>query len=312
MATSVNERPSAHARETFRGMRTIPEETWLEARCRHVERVSPWVDMQLSRSSRGIKHPVYDFLFEYNGLRPTHLSQWHPGLGVLLEGRHAQEFLAFRQYSRMENGIGVDPAKFPANRLASVNWMLQLLKGCRERPPQFGCFGLHEWAMVYRSPDVRHSNYPLRLPTARLAEIVESAQICCSHYDAFRFFTPAAQPLNKLQPTRKLQPELEQRGCLHVNMDLFKWAHKLSPWIASELVAETFILAARIREVDMRASPYDLRSLGFEPIPIETPEGRAEYEQYQREFTKTGEPLRDALIDACEQILHAVPGCPGP
>ena len=28
----------------------------------------------------------------------------------------------------------------------------------------------------------------------------------------------------------------------------------------------------RVRELDMRASPYDLRELGYEPVPIETPE----------------------------------------
>jgi hypothetical protein len=34
----------------------------------------------------------------------------------------------------------------------------------------------------------------------------------------------------------------------------------------------------------MRASPYDLRELGYEPIPVETPEGRADYVRRQRDF----------------------------
>jgi hypothetical protein len=43
------------------------------------------------------------------------------------------------------------------------------------------------------------------------------------------------------------------------------------PFAPSELIADCFALAHDIREVDMRASPYDVRALGFAPIPIETP-----------------------------------------
>jgi hypothetical protein len=34
-----------------------------------------------------------------------------------------------------------------------------------DRPAQLGCFGLHEWVMVYRSgpDDVRHGAWPLHL-----------------------------------------------------------------------------------------------------------------------------------------------------
>ena len=80
-----------------------------------------------------------------------------------------------------------------------------------------------------------------------------------------------ARPLNRLQPTRETVPALEQRGCLHANMDLYKWAFKLAPLTPAELTADCFELARDIREVDMRASPYDLRSLGYGPIAIETP-----------------------------------------
>lgn len=68
------------------------------------------------------------------------------------------------------------------------------------------------------------------------------------------------------------------------------------PFAPSELVADSFELARDIREVDMRASPYDLRALGFAPIPIETPEGRADYERRQRAFSARGEPLRARLL----------------
>ena len=98
---------------------------------------------------------------------------------------------------------------------------------------------------------------------------------------------------------------LEQRGCLHANMDLYKWAFKLAPYTPSELIADCFELARDIREVDMRASPYDLAGLGFPPIRIETAGGRAEYEQHQRALAARGEPLREKLIALCE-ILSPV------
>jgi len=163
--------------------------------------------------------------------------------------------------------------------------------------------------MVYRqTPDeVRHNAWPLRFAATELAHIVETSALCCSHFDAFRFFTSPARPLNKLQPTRTDTAQLEQRGCLHANMDLYKWAFKLAPFTPSELIADCFELARDIREVDMRASPYDLRALGFEPIAIETPTGRADYERHQREFAARGEPLRSRLIALCERLL-APPG----
>ena len=161
--------------------------------------------------------------------------------------------------------------------------------------------------MVYRqdSAEVRHQAWPLRLPPGELARVVEQSAVCCSHFDAFRFFTSAARPLNRLQPTRETVPALEQRGCLHANMDLYKWAFKLAPFTPAELVADCFGLAWEIREMDMRASPYDLRALGFEPIPIETPAGRAEYERAQRAFAARGEPLRARLLALCDQLLPA-------
>jgi hypothetical protein len=52
----------------------------------------------------------------------------------------------------------------------------------------------------------------------------------------------------------------------------------------------------------MRASPYDLRALGFDPIAIETATGRAEYERVQRAFTARGEPLRERLLILCDRL----------
>ena len=130
--------------------------------------------------------------------------------------------------------------------------------------------------MVYRqSPDeVRHNQHPLRFPPGEIARIVESAAVCCTHFDAFRFYSDAARPLNVVQPTRATQVDLEQPGCLHANMDLYKHAVSMAPLVGSSLVRRAFALARDIRQVDMQAAPYDLTSLGVVPLRVETPAGR--------------------------------------
>jgi hypothetical protein len=157
--------------------------------------------------------------------------------------------------------------------------------------------------MVYQSRETRYPSQPLRLAPDEIAALVDSLPVRCSHYDAFRFFTPAARPLNRLQPTRDSSIQLEQPACLHANMDLYKWAFKLAPWCPSSLIADTFELARDIRELDMRASPYDLASQGYTPVAIETPEGRAEYERGQKDFAERARPLRRRLIDLCESLI---------
>jgi hypothetical protein len=85
-------------------------------------------------------------------------------------------------------------------------------------------------------------------------------------------------------------------------MDLYKWAYKLAPATPSELVADCFELAVAVRELDMRASPYDLTELGYSAVPIETPAGRAEYARQQAEFARRAEPLRARLIELAERV----------
>jgi hypothetical protein len=278
---------------------------WEERAWRHETRVRAWTDPHVQRAARGEKHPVYDFLFSYYAFRPSWLRQWHPGPDVALTGEAARAFLRWPEYRETPEGVLIDTATVPEKRRSSLRWIHDLLSSMALRPPSFGCFGLHEWAMVYRqTPDeIRHNAYPLRFPPDELARIVESQPVRCTHFDAFRFFTPAARPLNKLQPTRETVSAHEQRGCLHANMDLYKWAFKLAPFTPADLIADCFELARDIREMDMRASPYDLRALGFDPIKIETPEGRMDYERHQRAFTARGEPLRDRLIAVCGRLL---------
>lgn len=285
----------------------LPEPEWLARRRAHEQRVRAWTDPHQARQARGQKHPVLDFLFEYYAFRPSWLKRWHPGPDVVLLGEAAREYLRWPEYREAAGGVAVDPAAFDPKRRATLRWLLGLLRATAERPPQFACFGLHEWAMVHQlAPgQIRHAALPLRFPPGEIARLVETLPLRCSHFDAFRFFTPAARPLNRLQPERATTVQHEQRGCLHANMDLYKWAFKLAPFTPGELLADCFAFACELREVDMRASPYDLQKLGLAPIPVETPEGRAEYEAHQRAFAERSQPLRARLIGLCERLLNA-------
>ena len=159
-----------------------------------------------------------------------------------------------------------------------------------------------------RAGERRHGGWPLRLGAEGTDAVVRAWPIRCSHYDAFRFFTPGARPLNKLAPTLATRVEHEQPGCVHANMDLFKWAMKAQPWVPAELAADAFEVAHDARTVDMRASPYDFSAIGLRPIAIETADGRAEYEAEQRRLAARAEPVRARLIAALSGVLS---GCLG-
>jgi hypothetical protein len=248
---------------------------------------------------------VWDFLFTYYSETPGRLRRWHPGLGTVLTGPAAEGRLSWPFYTLTGAGVTVDVAAFLAKRSTAVGWVHGLLSATAGRPAQFGCFGLHEWAMLYRpgEGEVRHEQLPLRLGQAGTDAVVERHRVQCSHIDAFRFFTRAGVPRNTLTPTRETQQQLEQPGCLHATMDLYKWAYKLSPAVPGELLADCFALAADVRELDMRASPYDLSALGWTPVPIETPEGKAAYVTAQRGFAARGAALRVRLLEVCRELL---------
>jgi hypothetical protein len=196
---------------------------------------------------------------------------------------------------------------FRQARGGQLAFTARLLGATTAAPGQFGCFGLHEWAMVFRQDDGarRHREWPLRLGQAGTDDVVRDHQIRCTHYDAFRFFTPSARPLNAVQPDRDSQVVMEQPGCLHASMDVYKWAYKLIPVVPSDLLLDAFVLAKSIRQLDMRASPYDLTELGYEPVRIETPAGKAEYVAAQRKFALQAQQLRRRLLETVGEVLAA-------
>jgi hypothetical protein len=283
----------------------LTEPEWRARRAAHEARVDGWVAAHRDRRRVGAKHPVEDFLFTYYSWKPRQLRRWHPGSGVVLAAADPAEFGS--DYLSRSAGLTLDDSRVRQRRGDTVDWVRTLLRNTASRPPHLGCFGMHEWAMVYRqTPDeLRHTGWPLRLSPAQTADVVDTNRVQCSHFDAYRFFSEPARALNVLRPTRNNQPDLDQPGCLHANMDLYKWSYKLSPLVASELVADCFALARDVRVLDMRASPYDLAALGYEPVRVETTEGRAEYVTAQRRFAERASALRKRLIEECDRLLAA-------
>ena len=280
-------------------------EVWQELSRAHAERADALTAGHRARKATGERHAVEDFLFEYYNTRPSLLRRWHPGAGVVLEPSSAgpAPHAGRRWYRAEDDGrVALDVAAFLADRGETVGFVHRLLSATASRPLFTGCFGLHEWAMVYRQERHRHP-LPLRLGQAGTDAVVEGHPIRCSHFDAFRFFTPAAAGLNRLRPTRATQVDLEQPGCLHASMDVHKWAGKLGPAVPGELALDCFELARDVRLLDMQASPYDLSSYGQPAVAIETPEGKAEYVRRQRELAARAGDLRASLIAVCADLL---------
>jgi len=285
-----------------------PDE-WVRRATTHAERVDAWTAPRLERARRGERHPVDDFLFTYYPTRPGQLRRWHPGLGIALFD--AAELAGDAAYRRIHiDGRAAwtaDPAHV-AHRRDGLAWVEGLVRSSAQRPARLGCFGLHEWAMVYglEQHEVRHESWPLRLAPDEIRDVVDENGLRCTHYDAFRFFTPDAVPRNELAPTRAQQPDLDQPGCLHASMDLYKWASKYVVLVGSDLEADCFELARQARRLDMEAAPYDLAALGYEPVRVETPDGRAEYVRRQRELMAAAAPLRARLGASLAAGLAAV------
>lgn len=288
----------------------MPLGIWRTHEEAHQARVDELTRGHRTRRRQHVRHPVEDFLFHYYSHSPARLRRWHPGAGVLLEGAAGMPRAGWRFNVTEGDGVRLDLAAFLDARGATVAFVRELLTRTAGRPPHLGCFGLHEWAMVHRldEDEVRHRGWPLRLGSRGTDEVVESHQIRCTHYDAFRFFTPAAVPRNQVRPTRASQVDLEQPGCLHAGMDVYKWCYKLDPLVPSELTLAAFELALQIRRLDMAASPYDLTALGIEPVPIETTAGKAAYVTAQRDFAAHSTALRQRLIAVCESASSATTG----
>ncbi|EYT47922.1 hypothetical protein [Brachybacterium muris] len=321
-------------------VRVLTVEQAHQARSLHEEQADALTAGHRERRARGQKHPVEDFLFSYYPFSATRLRRWHPGWRMAYDpaadvdpaglgiGGDVQEDGSRTWYVDVPAGTSpstipgagvpagtplrrADVGRYLDERSDALGFMVRLLSASSmtRRTPQFGCLGLHEWAMVHglQPGQQRHEALPLRLSQAETDAVVERERLVCSHIDAFRFFTPSAAPRNATQPTRATQEANDNPACLHVGMDLYKWAMKLSPLVSSSLVLDCFEHARQTRVLDMEASPYDVRPLGYGVVPIETPAGKAEYVRRQRALAGRADQLRIRILGELEGIpTHAL------
>src|SRR5699024_3447436 len=192
-----------------RGVRAVRVLTAAEAagaRAAHEERADALTAAHRERKQLGEKHAVEDFLFTYYPFSPARLRRWHPAWRVGYEASAdldadgnpvtADVVEAGRRAWYVESHgpkavRRADVERYLAERASAFSFMTRLLRASTltRRRPEFGCFGLHEWAMVHRVPEggQRHEDLPLRLSPTETDAVVERENLICSHLDAFRF-----------------------------------------------------------------------------------------------------------------------------
>ena len=303
-----------------------------------------------TRSHAVADHPIYNFIHNYYQFSPLELRTYSPGLHYNLEGVQSNDFHLIHKFlwpkdykpnpTDLQSTYVTSPVLtstatsstsgpytlslpqpgncLPVKRygIKSVQRSRDILLASSDRAPHYGCFGLHEWAMLYSGDSVsgiisdkrsvHQAQLSLRVSQRVIDDTVEKSGLSCTHFDAWRFFQPAAQPLNSNNPmSRSSQIEFEQPGCIHATMDLFKYAFQLYPFIPADLLRRCLTVALEARRVDMRASPYDVSHLPgcASPLCIETVEGKLEYMSEQRRLLEMAQPLRQDLINAYTAYL---------
>ena len=286
-------------------MEFLEEPEVLKKQSEHYNVLAPFVKSFRKWRNLGKKHPVYDFLFTYYSFSGGELLRWTPGLNYSLES--IPKNCAWNNfYEKKDKGYNIDPKKFAEHRKPYLDWAIKYLTCTRDRQAVFHCFGLHEWAMVYESKTRHHPQENLRLSNDEIRDVVDSHSLCCTHYDAYRFFTPSSKPKNLYLLERSKVSEFDQKGCIHVNMDLYRFSYKIAPFISSDAMKEAFLLSKHAREIDMRASPYDLSNYGLTPIFIETEDGKKEYVKLQQDLSKNATSIRDKLIREYQELRELV------
>ena len=288
-------------------MSVLSTSQWQARADAHLARVQQYTSPWRERRSRKAVHPVYDFMFQYYHYSPGKLETWHPDAHEqLLDSPEARDRFPEPWYVAEHGVIRRDATARSVDECAQLAQTLHVLRTTQARSANFGCYGMHEWAMVYGGHDVRHAEIaPLRLSQHDVDTFVRSRPVVCSHFDAFRFFAPDAKPFNRVPLTWAARYDSEQPGCIHANMDLYRWAYTSMPWIGSDLLWECFALAVELRVLDMEAGPYDLRELGFAPVCVETAAGREEYQQRQRALAARAGELRGQLIHELGSVTQS-------
>ena len=266
------------SRTSVEPVEILSSETWRARADAHAERVDVWVQPHLERRRQGGKHPVHDFLFTYYSQSPTALRRWHPG-GYGVAGR-----ARVRRPQGLLGGPAVRRPSPPNDSSATAGDLRDppAARRDRGRAPTLGCFGLHEWAM----------DPPDRPTAGRRGGQRDPARLAAAPRGGWHR-RGRGEPPNRLLALRRVpllhaspRPEhlparprgparLRAAGLLPRRDGSLQ--ARLPTDAAGRLGAGRgrFALAWDIRDLDMRASPYDFSDLGFEPVRIENTGGQA-------------------------------------
>lgn len=284
-------------------------------------------------------HPIYNFLHTYYRYSAKNLRYYSPGIDVVMEAKKETSSSGSNSNSKRRKDLHISqldpkylhvlndeccsytlPPTATIEPTSPFGWITMsrnrdLLMNTDSRIPFFGCFGFHEWAMLYSGrnqgplsqPLPSHQKeVPIRVTQEVIDDVVETMGLRCTHYDAYRFFHPSVQPLNSIHPlTRTNQIDHEQPGCVHTAMDLFKYAYQIYPFISSSLLRSCIHIALTARKLDMRASPYDTTNVLYcgPPICVETLEGRNQYQEEQKALALEAAIVREELIQGYNLVL---------
>ena len=174
---------------------------WERRAAAHAARVDTLVAPHLARRATGAAHPVHDFLFTYY-FRPGACAAGTRGRGTgLLDAAGPRP----REGVRRRGG----QAAHVASQRPLVESRDRLLSATATRPAHLGCFGMHEWAMVYRTPEgeIRHSAWPLRLARGHGSGSSSRTGVRCCALRRVPVLHAPARPLNMLS-----RPAIDRRG----------------------------------------------------------------------------------------------------
>ena len=237
----------------------------------------------------------------YYPLSPAKLRRWHPGAGVVLAGPSAA-YLGLRGLPagrRRRHRGPRPPARRPGDRLPDVRRLLAATRGRGPRSSAASACTSGRWSTGSRrrgpprglAAAAGHGRHRRR--SSRRAAIAVHAlrRVPVLH-------PGGAARSTRCSPTRDTQPELEQPGCLHAGMDLYKWALQADPLMPSRA-------GGRL----LRAGPGDPRRSTCGPRRTTWPASATRRSRWrprtagpttsgQRGFADSGALLRTRLIAA--------------
>ena len=169
----------------------LAAEEWTARAAAHEARIDRWTAPHRERRRRGETHPVLDFLFTYYSEPPGRLRRWHPGPDVALGGPALRTPPGAGTPGRRRHRAP-RRRRLPGRPRRHRPLRPPAARGHRRRArPSAAASACTSGRWSTATGSTRHP-VPLRLGQAGTDAVVEAHPIRCTHFDAFRFFTPDA------------------------------------------------------------------------------------------------------------------------